>query len=316
MAEVIPSVSETRRPHALALSNLAMSTSWTYRGGSMAALLDPIRDLGFRWVELNHVEPDLLPGLPRALAERGLAARSIRTPARLPARKIEANWLAAPEDARRARALALARGTVDVAGTWGARAGVITRTDPTDGPRASYWSPEAGDALRFAARRDQAPAHREAHKAARLQNALASLRELGEYAATATSPSASRRRTATHIPSFRSRRRLLRRATKGLPVYYWHNVGHAEKQRCLGLATQESTCAGTRPASRHPPARRGMRPRSRSPWARFDRSASVVRQLPARHASDAGAVVPGSPDDVAGLAVELLGRKDGPTSNE
>ena len=227
---------------------LAMSTSWRIRlTESVPAVLDALRELGIRRVELNGLTPAQAEGVATELAARRMVAQSLHNPCPWPVdpsgKRLAGHitdGLACGDEHVRAQALAWARATIDLARRLGARAVVIhlgrVELSPVQGRLFELL--RSGHRAEFADLRERALAEREAHKEPNLRQALASIRELGTYAAAAgVALGVEVRDGYDEIPNFREFQQVFA-ATAGLPVYYWHDVGHVEKQRWLGLATQ------------------------------------------------------------------------------
>ena len=221
----------------LAALNLALSTSWNVRRHErLAPALIEIRKLGFHLVELNSVLPAMVPGLHEELARLGMAVQSLHDPCPWPvdAAGERIGWgavpeLSAPRSEERLSALAQARRTIELARHLGARA-VIVHLGQVE---TSVTQPELLALLRSGRRdeylrlRARALAEREARREPYLQSALACIRELGEWAGEAG-------------VSLGVEIRLVFAACEGLPVYYWHDTGHAYRQELLGLATADA----------------------------------------------------------------------------
>jgi len=238
----------------LAESGLALSTSWKNSSPEgIGAVLDAIHDLGFRRVELSYLRSGHLPELRSALEARELVVQSIHSP--LPSRidvvlpglpSGNSYALADPDEATRRGAVDWARWTIDWAARLGARAVVVhlgSLAAPT--PQRTLFDllrQAAGDSRveEFVAARDRALAEREARKGPYLAAALRSAREIGEHALEKeVAIGVETRDGYNEIPSLDELDEVFA-ATSGLPVYYWHDVGHAEKQRLLGIAPREA----------------------------------------------------------------------------
>lgn len=228
---------------------LAMSTSWCIRRSPLLGpALDAIQDLGFRYVELNNLTPPMVAELADQVAHRGMAIQSIHNPCPWPADGAgePVAWsrtpeLSSPEASERARAVAVCKGTIDLAQATGSRAVIVHLGHVPDAvpQRQLFELLRSGQAAEFAALRERAVADREERKLPYLQAALAGIRELGEYAAgRGVSLGVETRDGYNEIPSLDEFEEVLA-AAEGLPVYYWHDVGHAHKQHRLGLAGQE-----------------------------------------------------------------------------
>ncbi len=228
---------------------LALSTAWNAGiSADASAMLDGIRALGFQRIELSGVTARLAIGIAEAAAQRGMTIQSLHNPCPWPVDGagqrldgITVDTLAAPDAAERALAVARARATIDFARELGARGVVIHLGElaPPVRQRELFDLLWAGRLDEFTARRDWAVAEREARKGPYLRAALDSIRQLGDHAAGAgVALGVETRDGYNEIPSLDEFEEVFA-ATDGAPVYYWHDVGHAEKQRHLGLATQE-----------------------------------------------------------------------------
>jgi sugar phosphate isomerase/epimerase len=246
----------------LANSDLALSTSWKrFAPEDIGAVLDAVADLGFRRVELNYLRSGHLPDLEAALEARGLVVPSIHNalPARvdvplpgMPSGNHHA--IADPNEEGRRGAVAWACWTIDWAARLGASA-VVLHLGSMPAPieqRALFdllrGARSDGRVAEFAAARDRALAEREARKGPFLAAALRSVREIGEHAGRkGVAIGVETRDGYNEIPSLDELDEVFA-ATAGLPVGYWHDVGHAEKQRLLGIAPHKAYL--TRHASR------------------------------------------------------------------
>ncbi len=234
----------------LTTTNLAMSTSWNVRRHSrVGPVLAELRGLGFSLVELNNMPPAMVEGLPEELAKAGIAVQSLHDPCPWPVDSSghRLGWSALPElsaplEGERLSAVAQAKGTIDLAAHLGARAVVLHLGHvKTSVPQQQLFELlRAGARDDFCRLREQGLAEREALKAPNLQSALRSVRELGEYAARAGISLGIEVRDGYHeIPSFEELD-LVFAACDGLPVYYWHDTGHAYRQEVLGIATADA----------------------------------------------------------------------------
>jgi len=230
--------------------SIAMSTSWSVRRGpALGPVLDAIQELGFRRIELNSLTPGMVAELGDELARRDMVVQSIHSPCPWPvdAAGERLSWtglseLSSPDGAERGQAMARSKGTIELARHLGARA-VIMHLGHIE---TSVSQPQllqllrAGRQEEFLALRHCALVEREAAKAPFLECALASIRELGACAAEAgVLLGVETRDGYFEIPSLAELEEVFA-ATEGLPVHYWHDVGHAERQRHLGLADPEA----------------------------------------------------------------------------
>jgi sugar phosphate isomerase/epimerase len=224
---------------------LAMSTAWSARRSrDVGPVLDPIQALGFRTIELNSLTPRMVGQLPAELARRGMVVQSAHDPCpwpvdatgeRLPLSRLPE--LSSLDSAERGRAVTLVRASIETARDMGARALVVHLGSVHTS--VEQWQLfhllRAGRRLEFARLRAWALVERETLKAPYVERALASVRELGEFAAQAGMELGIETRDGyQEIPSLAEFDEVFA-ASDGLPVYYWHDVGHAEKQRHLGL---------------------------------------------------------------------------------
>ncbi len=230
--------------------DLIISTSWRVRRHqSIAPVLDAIQNLGHSSIELNTLTPSMVDELGGELDRRAMAVRSIHNPCPWPVdgQGNRLDWTAVAElsntdPARRAHALAAAKHTILLAHVLGAQAVIVHLgyVEVDDKQEQLFRLLAQGRTAEFEEQRNRLVAEREARKQPYLASALASIRELGEYAAEVNVSLGVETRDGYHeIPSLAEFDDVFA-ATDGLPVYYWHDVGHAEKQRLLGLATQEA----------------------------------------------------------------------------
>ncbi len=228
---------------------LAMSTSWNIRGnGAIGPVLQGIHELGFSRVELNNLLPQMLPELERELGRRGMSIQSIHNPCPWPvdAEGQRISWgladaLSSLDEGMRAQALAWAKDTIRLAADLDVGAvilhlGQVQTSLPQ--PQLFHFL-RAGRHDEFQARLERAITERAERRGPYLEAALASIRELGECADKAGVKLGVEARDGYHeIPSLPEFDDVFA-ATRGLPVQYWHDVGHVQKQQLLGLATQE-----------------------------------------------------------------------------
>lgn len=224
-----------------------MSTSWSARRGrNIGPVLDPIQALGFRRIELNSLTPRMVAELPDELDRRGMTAPSIHSPCPWP---VDAAGeplplprlpeLSSPNSGERNEAVALTRASIEVASQVGAQAVIVHlgRVHTSVEQWQLFHLLGAGRWQEFADLRAWALLEREALKIPYLNGALASLRELAESAAEAgVALGLETRDGYPEIPSLAEFDEMFA-VSAGLPVYYWHDVGHAEKQRQLGLVS-------------------------------------------------------------------------------
>jgi len=225
---------------------LALSTCWNARRHRTAGtLLDELAALGARQVELAYCTPNLLPTMAEALALRGMAVASIHNacPWPLDPAGERMHWsvpdgLASADEERRSWALALARESI----AWAERlgAGVVIlhmgQIETTVGQGELFDLLRLGKRSEFEGLRARALAERAARAPAHVARAIAAACELGEEAARrGVALGLEVRDCYDEIPNLDEMLQMLE-ATAGLPIGYWHDVGHAEKQHLLGLA--------------------------------------------------------------------------------
>lgn len=231
------------------MPTLAMSTAWNARRhAAPGPMLDEIRALGLQRVELSSVVATQLAGLEEALAARDMVVQSIHNPCPWPvdAQGARVHWslpdmLASPQERVRRHAVGQARCTIDLALRLGARAVVVHlgHVDVEVPQTELYELLRTGRRQELLALRERAMAGRRAVEAPYLRSALASIRELGEHAARAgIALGVETRNYYDHIPLLDEFEQVFT-ATAGLPVYYWHDSGHADTQGLLGLAAPE-----------------------------------------------------------------------------
>ncbi len=228
---------------------LAISTCWNaHRHGAPGPLLDEIRQFGIRRVELASITATQLVGLEEALAQRDMVVQSIHNPCPWPLDGLgqRVHWavpdmLASPSEDVRLQCVAQAQATIDHARRLGARAVVVHlgHIDTTLPQPELYPLLRGGRRDEFLAHRERALAERRALAPPYLRSALASIRELGECALRAgVALGVETRPYYDHVPSLAEFDAVFE-AAAGLPVYYWHDVGHAATLGLLGLAAPE-----------------------------------------------------------------------------
>lgn len=234
----------------LTAANLAMSTSWNVRKHSqIGSVLAELRDLGFSLIELNSLPPAMVAGLPDELARTGMMVQSLHDPIPWPVDSSgqRLGWSALPElsaplEDERLNAVARAKGTIELAARLGARAVILHLGHvDTSVPQSKLFALlRSGAQDEFRRLRDRGLGEREAAKSENLHSALRSVRELGEYAARAGISLGIEVRDGYHeIPSLEEFDQVFA-ICDGLPVYYWHDTGHAYRQEVLGIATADA----------------------------------------------------------------------------
>jgi sugar phosphate isomerase/epimerase len=230
---------------------ITLSTSWN--GGRHARAADALREirsLDFERVELYaHWLPAQLPELKAALAELGMRATSLHGPC--PVLVDEAgnrapygDWLAEVDEQRRRIAVEAHKCTVDAAAELGAR-GVVVHLGNSG---ARSLQKEIFEAIR--AHGAGSAEHRTLVEQARaerrkvagngaLEAAIRSARELGEHArGTGVGLGLECRDGFVEIPALDEYPPIFE-ACAGLPVYYWHDMGHGSKLENAGLVQAE-----------------------------------------------------------------------------
>jgi sugar phosphate isomerase/epimerase len=230
--------------------SLAMSTSWrARRHRHLAPVFDAIQALGFTRVELNSLTPGMVAELPSELARTGLVVPSIHHPCPWPVDgagryldSVALPELSSPDPDARSAAVAAALGTMRLAQAVGACAVILH----LGWVKVSIAQPDLFALLRegrhaeYEELRRRALAERGARKSPHLQAALTSIRELGGQAARLGVDLGVETRDGYHeVPDLDEFEEVFA-TTAGLPVRYWHDVGHAEKQGHLGLGGQEA----------------------------------------------------------------------------
>ncbi|HZU05437.1 MAG TPA: sugar phosphate isomerase/epimerase family protein [Chloroflexota bacterium] len=223
-----------------------LSTSWNgTRQPSLAAAFREIRALGFGRVELYaHYTPQQLEQVTELAREHQLQITSLHSPCPLPVdpaggRIPLGDWLASPDEAQRRRAVDAIRRTIDTAARLGARA-VVVHLGYVEGPSlqeqlfaairtAGFGSPPHRELLA------QAMQERARRQGPHLEAALKSARELGEHArGTGVVLGLENRDQYFQIPSLEEYAAVFE-VCAGLPVGYWHDVGHAQKLENAGF---------------------------------------------------------------------------------
>lgn len=226
---------------------VSLSTAWNgKRHGRPFDALREIQALGFEWVELYaHWLPLQVEELKHAVAELGLRVSSLHGPCPVllaPAGGFSEwrDWLAEIDEPRRRHAVDAHRCTIDLAAELGARA-VVVHLGNTGARGLQRQVFEAirqhgrGSSLHLALVEEARAARRAAEGNGALDAAVRSAVELGEHArGTGVSLGLECRDQFVEIPSL-DEYPLLFEACAGLPVSYWHDVGHASKLENAGL---------------------------------------------------------------------------------
>ena len=228
---------------------LVASTSFNARRiEDIGAILDELMGLGFERIELGYLVASQLARLEDELASRGMAVQSVHNPAPWPVRSdgvrlvgSPMDTLASPDETRRRWMLDLSKRTIDYAQGLGALA-VVIHLGQTEIPLPQselFDLLAAGRLEEMRSLRDELLAARERIKRPYIDAALLSIRELGEHAIGSGLRLGVETRDQYHEVATIDDLDEVLAATQGLPVGYWHDVGHVEKQRQLGIATHE-----------------------------------------------------------------------------
>lgn len=228
--------------------NISLSTSWNQprHEDSPTEALREIRGLGFESVELYaHWLPSQVAEIKDALGGLGLRVSSLHGPCPVPVdsagkRNYWSDWLAEIDEQKRRLAVDAHRRTVDLAAELGA-AGVVVHLGNSG---AKDLQSEIFEAIKRHGRESEA--HRQllaeakaARKAAAgngtREAAVRSARELGEHArGTGVKLGLECRDRFAEIPGLDDYPVIFEACT-GLPVGYWHDIGHGEKQQNAGF---------------------------------------------------------------------------------
>jgi sugar phosphate isomerase/epimerase len=217
-----------------------LSTCWHGPGhASLAEAFAEARALGFRRVELYaHYTPREVERAGALAQAQGVEITSLHSPCPVPvdaagARVACGDWLAATEEARRERAVDAVRRTIDAAARLGAWAIVVhlggvelqSRQEALFAAiRAhGFGSPQHRELL------EQAERERARLAGPHLEAASRSARALGEHArGTGVRLGLENRDLYWQIPRLDEYPTIFQ-ACAGLPVGYWHDVGHGQK---------------------------------------------------------------------------------------
>ena len=228
---------------------LVASTSFNARRlDDIGSILDELRGLGFERIELDYLVEAQLADLEPALADRGMSVQSVHNPAPWPVgaegvRLVGSpmDTLASPDEAKRRWMVDASKRTIDYAARLGARA-VVVHLGQTEIPLPQsrlFDLIVEGRTADLLALRDEVVAARERIKGPYIEAALRSIRELGEHAVGTGLRLGVETRDQYHEVATIDDMSEVLAATKDLPVGYWHDVGHVEKQRQMGIATHE-----------------------------------------------------------------------------
>ena len=226
---------------------MAASTSFNARRhADIGTILDQLLCLGFTSVELGYLVESQLTDLRPALAARGMRVQSVHNPSPWPVsdqgeRLVGApiDTLSSPDETTRRYMVDCSKRTIDYAQSLGASA-VVVHLGQTEIPipQSRMFDLLAdGKVSDMLALRDEAIARRESIKGPYIDAAVRSIRELGEHAVGSGIRLGVETRDQYHEVATIDDLSLVFAACDGLPVGYWHDVGHVEKQRQLGIAT-------------------------------------------------------------------------------
>jgi sugar phosphate isomerase/epimerase len=229
---------------------IGLSTSWNGPGsGSLAALIDQHRSLGFRRLEAYmHFTPKELDELAIHAREHDVEIGSLHSPCPVPMneRGERDRWtdgLASPVESERAYAVDAIKRSIDAAARVGAQAIVVHlgNTGVASRQSAIFDVVQRSGRLSDEHRRmrDEAWAEREARKGSHLEAGLRSIRALGEHAlGTGVRIGVECRDGYHEIPSIDEFADVFAE-TEGLPVGYWHDAGHGAKLEYGGFIEHE-----------------------------------------------------------------------------
>ncbi len=228
----------------------SLSTSWHGTAHpSLAETFAEARALGFSRVELYmHYTPRQLERAAELAREHQLTITSLHSPCPVPVdsageRIALGDWLASTDAARRTLAVDAIRRTIDTAAELGARAvivhlGIVEMQSHQD----QIFAAIRADGLDSPTHRDlleQTRRERESQAGPHLEAALQSARDLGQHACgTGVTIGLETRDLDFQVPGLAEYEPIFQ-ACAGLPVGYWHDVGHAQKLENAGLARHQ-----------------------------------------------------------------------------
>jgi len=225
----------------------SLSTSWNgTRHQRPADALREIRALGFEATELYaHWRPAQLRELGRAAAELGLSITSLDGPCPVTVdgagNRVElGDWLAEVDEDRRRRSADAHKRSIDAAAEFGARGLVVHLGN--SGARSlqkqifeAIQAHGAGSSAHLALVDEAKQERRKTAGNGALEAAIRSAREFGEHAlGTAVGLGLECRDGYVEIPLLEDYS-VIFEACEGLPVFYWHDMGHGSKLENAGL---------------------------------------------------------------------------------
>ncbi|TCL68572.1 sugar phosphate isomerase/epimerase [Hydrogenispora ethanolica] len=231
------------------LQSLSFSTMWNYmRSGDGAELLRQILALGFRRVELNYriaeatlraMEPLLETGAIRVSSLHNVFPHTDD-----PAFDTDSLLLSYEDPELRKRSIALTRRTVDYAQRLGAEAVVIhpgavpeLPFRPYDSLLKEMYRKGLKDTPEYRRLFQEMKDYRERERPAYIRRIKESLSEICAYIAKKNyrvSLGIENRSMCHQIPDFEEARYLLDEL-RGLPVYFWYDIGHGLAMEALGI---------------------------------------------------------------------------------
>jgi sugar phosphate isomerase/epimerase len=226
----------------MSISELAFGLSTCWHGPAHASLAETfaeVRQLHFCRVELYaHYTPDQLERAADLAQEQGLEITSLHSPCPVPidgagVRVAYGDWLAATDETRRGLAVDMVRRTIDSAARLGARAIVVHLgcVDIKSRQEAIFAAirTHGFDSPHHRALLEQARRERVERAGPHLEAAIRSARALGEHArGTGLTLGLETRDFYWQIPTL-AEFSVVFEACAGLPVGYWHDVGHGQK---------------------------------------------------------------------------------------
>lgn len=224
---------------------LGVSLRWFGQVAGAAGLerrLVEVRNSGFEAIEACNLDTGAARVLRKAAERSSVRLLSVHGPcpeaAAGPGRRHPGDWLASVDGHEWSTAMGFARGTVDFARDLGIpfvvmHLGVIPMTSAqSELARLLSAGPSARSA--FCARRDKYRAERSTRLQPHLERARRALADLVERAAGRTTICIENRYQHHQIPNIDDAIELL--AGYGGAAGYWHDTGHFQVQRALGLA--------------------------------------------------------------------------------